>query len=131
MNKSKMADFFTRDLANEGIRIPLFDPYGEKTEHWLQVRGIDSDEFRRADIAARRQAIKLAMIEDEAERAEEMAKQQRALIASLVADWSFKDEKPCTVENVAEFFLQAPQIMDAVDQLAAKRANFFAKRSSS
>lgn len=124
-----MEAFFTRERANEGIEIPLYLPDGTKTEHWLRIRGVDSDHFRLAEAESKRDAMRVAMIEDPLERAKAIADAKLNLIAALVISWSF--EKECTLENVKEFFRQAPQIADAVDQVASKRALFFAKRSSS
>lgn len=124
-----MEAFYTRERANEGIEIPLYLPDGTKTEHWLRIRGIDSDHFRLAEAESKRDAMRVAMIEDPLERAKAIADAKLSLIAELVISWSF--EKECTHENVKEFFRQAPQIADAVDQVASKRALFFAKRSSS
>lgn len=124
-----MEAFFTRERANEGIEIPLYLPDGTRTEHWLRIRGVDSDHFRLAEAESKRDAMRVAMIEDPLERAKAIADAKLNLIAALVISWSF--EKECTLENVKEFFRQAPQIADAVDQVASKRALFFAKRSSS
>lgn len=124
-----MEAFFTRERANEGIEIPLYLPDGTKTEHWLRIRGVDSDHFRLAEAESKRDAMRVAMIEDPLERAKAIADAKLNLIATLVISWSF--EKECTLENVKEFFRQAPQIADAVDQVASKRALFFAKGSSS
>lgn len=124
-----MEAFFTRERANEGIEVPLYLPDGTKTEHWLRIRGVDSDHFRLAEAESKRDAMRVAMIEDPLERAKAIADAKLNLIAALVISWSF--EKECTLENIKEFFRQAPQIADAVDQVASKRALFFAKRSSS
>lgn len=124
-----MEAFFTRERANDGIEVPLYLPDGTKTEHWLRIRGVDSDHFRLAEAESKRDAMRVAMIEDPLERAKAIADAKLNLIAALVISWSF--EKECTLENIKEFFRQAPQIADAVDQVASKRALFFAKRSSS
>jgi hypothetical protein len=44
-----MDAFYTRQKANEGIQLPLFLPDGTKTDHWIRIRGIDSDAFRIAN----------------------------------------------------------------------------------
>lgn len=126
---SAMNAFFTRGVANEGVQLPLYTPNGEKSEHWVRVLGVDSDSFRMAEADSKRDAFRIAGIESREERAAEITKSKRRLIASLVAAWSF--EQPCTVSNVEAFFLEAPQIMDAIDIAASKRALFFAGRSSS
>jgi hypothetical protein len=124
-----MDAFFTRDRANEGLQLPLYLPNGEKSGHWVRVLGIDSDVFRLADTETRRDAFRIAQIEDKRERSLEIAASKRRLIATLVVAWSFP--QPCTQRNVEEFFGKAPQIMDAIDQAASRRALFFAARSSS
>ena len=123
-----MEAFYTRERANEGIEIPLYLPDGTKTEHWLRIRGVDSDHFRLAEAESKRDAMRVASIEDPVERAKAIQDAKLNLIAALVISWSFEEE--CTPENIKEFFRQAPQIADAVDQVASKRALFFAKRSS-
>lgn len=124
-----MNAFFTRGVANEGVQLPLYLPTGEKSEHWVRVLGVDSDAFRAAEAESKRDAFRIAGIESREERALEIAKSKRRLIASLVTSWSFPQE--CTVENVEAFFMEAPQIMDAIDLAASKRALFFVGRSNS
>lgn len=123
-----MEAFFTRERANEGIEVPLYTPDGAKTEHWLRIRGVDSDIFREAEANSKRSAFHVASIEDEAERTKAIQEAKLDLIAALVISWSFDEE--CTTDNVKTFFRQAPQIADAVDQVASKRSLFFGKGSS-
>lgn len=127
--KPAMEAFFTRSIANEGIQLPLYTPTGEKTEHWLRIRGIDSDEFREAEADAKRDAFRIASMENPVERAKEIKESKLRLISSLVLGWSF--EKEFSREAVMDFFREAPQIADAVDNAASRRALFFAGRSSS
>lgn len=121
--------FFTRGQANEGIQLPLYTPDGRKSEHWVRIIGVDSDRFREAETESRREAFQVAQIEDVSARAQAVADSKRRLIAVLVVAWSF--ETPCTVDTVADFFKEAPQIMDAIDVAASKRALFFGSRSNS
>lgn len=123
-----MEAFFTREKASQGVKLPLYAPTVEKTEHCLRIRGIDSDEFRAAEADARRDAMRVAAIEDLEERRLAIQDAQRALIATLVIDWSFDQE--CTHDNVMKFFREAPQIQDAVDKAASRRALFFVNESS-
>jgi hypothetical protein len=126
-----MNAFLTRGPANDGIELPLYTPDGNKSEHWVRILGVDSDKFRTADAASKREMIKAV--------GENMGKDfdlnqavndiKRRLIATLVIAWSFPQE--CTPENVEAFFKEAPQIMDSIDQAAGKRALFFQARSSS
>lgn len=121
-----MQEFFTRQIANEGIRLPLVLPDGSPSEHWLQVRGMDSDEFHTAEMIAKREAAMIADIPSDEERAVAVNDAQNTLIAALIADWSFPTD--CTKENVKNFLREAPQIADEVNRLAAKRSLFFKKK---
>ncbi|UXX42070.1 hypothetical protein [Pseudomonas phage phiH2] len=124
-----MDAFFTRSRANEGLELPLYLPNGQKSEHWVRILGVDSDSFRNAEAESRRDAFRIAQIEDLADRAKAIADSKRRLVASLVVAWSF--DRPCNVDEVEAFFREAPQIMDAIDLAASKRALFFGAGSSS
>jgi len=128
MLKSSMKDFHTRAAASVGVEVPLALPDGTPTEHWLRVRGVDSDEYRKADLLAKREAITIAGMEGDA-REEAIELQKHKIIASLIAGWSFPEE--CTEENVIEFLREAPQVADMVDRLARNRAVIHAKKQSS
>jgi predicted restriction endonuclease len=123
-----MESFYTREKANSGVEVPLYRPDGSKSEHHFLVRGVDSDVFRTAEAEARRKTMEIAMISDSLEKAKAIQTAKLTLIAHLVISWSFDQE--CTIENIVNFFREAPQIADAVDQVASKRALFFAQRSS-
>jgi hypothetical protein len=124
-----MEEFYTRNKANEGVILPLTFPNGEASDHWLRVRGVDSDQFRQAESDSNRKAVELALIEDKEERDKEVRTVELFCIASLVADWSF--DKECIDENVVDFLREAPQISDAVNRFAARRSEFFRKKSNS
>lgn len=128
--------FLTRQKANAGIKLPLYDPQtGEKTEHWLMVIGRDSDAARQADLESRREMRKrLADVNPKDKRAVEAVQSEieqeapaRVLeqIAALVIDWSWSDEEPCTRENVIAFLKDAPQVADAIDSITSDRVSFF------
>lgn len=124
-----MKEFYTRKTANEGVQLPLYYPDGTMSDHWIQVRGVDSDHFRRAEAKAKRKAVELAQIEDEQKRAEAVRETELEGIAALVAGWSFEQE--ATPENVVNFLREAPQIADMVNRYAARRTEFFRKKSDS
>ncbi|QQM14078.1 putative tail assembly chaperone [Vibrio phage pVco-14] len=119
-----MQEFFTRQKANEGNKVPLYLPNGEPSEHWIQVRGVDSDQFKTAENAAKRKAVEIAQIEEVQERAKVVRETELECVAALVADWSFDEE--CTPENVVNFLREAPQIADMINRYAANRKSFFA-----
>lgn len=124
-----MKEFYTRQTANEGVNLPLYHPDGTLSEHYFVVRGIDSDHFRQAEAAAKRKAVEIAQIENEQERAEAVRETELKCIAALIASWSFPE--PCTIANVVNFLREAPQIADMVNRFAARRAEFFSKKSTS
>ncbi len=124
-----MDKFFTRQTANDGVKVPLFYPDGTRSDEWLMVRGVDSDAFRVASVDSQREVASIAAIADKQERDEAVAASQRKVMSSLVIGWSFEAE--CTPEAVQAFFREAPQIMGAVDKIVSDRAFFFALASSS
>ena len=127
--KAGMDSFFTSESASEGVRMPLNDPLGRRTEHWLHIIGADSDEFRLADSAAKRRAVELGSITDETARDTAVMELTRKLTATLVKDWSF--DQPCTQANIIEFFKKAPQIERAVNIAAVNRSLFYKVESKS
>lgn len=126
---SGMEDFYTRDKANEGIKVPLYLPDGKESEHSIKIRGVDSDIFRAADTEARRAALQIARsgLSDE-EKNLAYKKVENKLIASLVISWTF--DKECTLDNVVEFLENAPQIKDGIDLKAGNRKAFLEAWSS-
>jgi hypothetical protein len=123
----EFAQFRTREVSNEGILLPLNSASGEPTEHWLRVRGVDSDAFRLADVKSRRRAMEIAQEGDETKRDEMVQEVRLDVLVALIASWSFKRE--LTPENVKAFLRDAPQIAEGVDKAAYRRALFFAKSS--
>lgn len=123
-----MGLFHTRAKSGEGASVPLMLPDGSPTEHWVKVRGVDSDEYRRADSRARRRALDIAQEKDDAKREDMIEDTKLDVLSVLVADWSF--DRPCTPADVKEFLREAPQVADLVDKTAYKRALFFGKSST-
>jgi hypothetical protein len=121
--KNPMEAFHTRAKANDGIRVPLYLPTGEKSEHWIEIYGVDSDAFRLADAASRREGFKIAQLESQEARDKATAALTCRLRSKLVKNWSFDME--CTEENVYQFLEEAPQIGDAIDRTASSRSVFF------
>lgn len=108
----------------------MVTPDGEETEHYLIVRGIDSDEFQRADAKARS-----AMLEQMRRNKEKgiattdgnLEDHKLTIVSSLIAEWSFNE--PCTEPNIRKFLTEAPQIREEVDRFAVDRRRFFKKPS--
>ena len=133
---ASMADFNIATQSTEGVKVPLHKPDGTKTAEWIQVRGMDCLEFRKAQARIPRQRLqylqkakKGGKDPDPADLREQELKWDRELVASLVADWSFSED--CTPDNVVGFFEQAPQIKEQVESFAGERLNFFGAPSTS
>lgn len=122
---SSMEDFFTSDRAEEGIKVPLTSPDGKDTDHWLQLRGIDSNVFRTAEAQSRRTVLKLAVDKelDESDKQDRVKDEERKVLSSLIKAWSFDME--CTPENIITLLTKAPQIEDMVNKITAQRTLFF------
>jgi len=118
-----MESFFTRERSNEGTEIPLYLPSGEKSDHWIRIRGVDSDIFREVEAEVKREAVRVAVLEDEDEKKKKIAEAKVKLIACLIMSWSFEEE--CNQENILRLLKEAPQIMDMIDKVATKRSLFF------
>ncbi len=126
----ELESFYTQDKSEAGVKLPLVRPDGSETEHWLHVRGTDSDVFRLAERAGQRKGRDLGLSTMDKDKLEQGFYQiETEVIASLVKSWSF--DKPCTQANVVELFTKAPQIRDMVNRLGAKRALFFSNGSNS
>ena len=126
--QTPQSSFFTRPRANEGIEVPLSLPDGTPTEHKLRILGVDSDVFRTEEAASRQRMLEAASSKEGIAKFDHQAERVR-LVSYLVGSWSF--EQPCTPENVQAFLRDAPQIMEAIDKVAANRRAFFKVSSSS
>ena len=122
-----MESFFTRENANEGIELPLLLPDGTKTEHWLRIRGVDADGFRKAEARSKRKMLEIAAEKDLDKRDAEVEDTRLAMLAALVIGWSF--DNPCTEAEIKRLFREAPQIAEQVDRTAYDRARFFGNSS--
>lgn len=141
-----MRIFHTRPAANQGIKVPLSTPDGKPTEYFLTVLGVDSDTFRVRKAEANRNGLLQEALAAGADAVGSSADairqvteafhrdQKLGLLACLIVGWNFMEDdgttpKPCTEEKVKSFLIDAPQIADMVDRLAANRALFLAESS--
>ncbi|UZT28687.1 hypothetical protein pD_gene0080 [Vibrio phage 033B] len=129
-----MDQFFTRQNAEKGIKLPLLLPDGTPTAEYVVIRGVDSDIFRTKETQTMRSTAEaLATLEAEAkEKKKEVDADTRSkvldeieleLIAVLVKDWSFDVE--CTIDNVMDFLREAPQVRSSINAKAGARKDFF------
>lgn len=128
-----LADFHTKKIANQGVRMYLLTPTGEETAEWLLVLGVDSDAGKKAELAMKRKGMEVAKIEDEEERrtaiVEGKERERVAMVLALVDGWSF--DEPFSKAAAAELLDQAPQLVDAVEEFAGNRVVFFTAASAS
>ncbi len=122
--------FHTRAKANEGIELKLSLPDGTPTEHWIRVRGIDSDGFKAAETESRRNLLNIATEKNilKLDTTALAHEEELRISVSLVISWSFPME--CTPDNVRNFLKEAPQIAEQINRIAARRAAFFVKPSA-
>ena len=136
MSKLGIEAFATRDRANQGVKLPLCTPEGDDTEHWLMIKGIDSDDFQKAIVTRSDNAMKLQDIDDAVEKATAIEKESCSILATIVMNWSFADKKlmpegktqKCTLENVTAFLESAPQIRQQIDKLISDRERYFTEQ---
>lgn len=116
----------TRAACNAGATLQVLGPDGKETGETMQVLGVDSDAFRRANRKASRDLLQWL---DEHEGRDkhpdyvEFTDRQKAeLQATLITGWSYEDE--CNDASKVELLLEAPYVAAQVDAFAGKRANF-------
>lgn len=132
--KLSKSDFFTKEKAEKGVKIPLSLPTGEETEHWIKIISADSEAYKNVERDASRRLVKEfsgAKIDSKNEsifddKANEL---QLEITASLVVDWSFEDEK-CTKANVIDMLKNAPHIRTQIENIAINRKEVFYKLSA-
>ena len=125
-------DFFTKDAANAGVKVPLYWPDGRKSDYWLLVAGCDSDVYIQGKLKVDRLGMTRykSMTDEEAQElhSEEILK----LKASCVIDWNMEDndgqKKAHTFENVVTLLRNAPQLVSEIDDVIYSRAKYVKKK---
>jgi len=122
---------FTRDLANDGVKVELSLPSGEDSGFWLLVAGIDSDVYRKGKTKLMRFAMSLVGKDDE--ESEDLY--QLEIIkrtAACIIDWNLIDDDgtpwPITDANRFQLLHQAPQIADKIDDVITSRSLYVKKK---
>jgi len=121
-----MEAFFTRERANEGIEFPLDYPDGRPSPFRLKIRGVDSDAFKAAKADSRRRLLEIAQRNNKVEiDAIDADAEHVRLISTLVVGWTFP--QPFTPDAVFKFLKEAPQIVEQIDRISARRGLFMPK----
>ena len=116
------------DIANQGIKVPLYDPLGEDSGQWIQVVGKDSDIYR----SGRTELSRLAFDNSELEKEEAEAIFDETVIkvlAECIIDWSFDEE--ATLDERASLLRDAPNIRDKIEDVINSRQMFAKKKLKS
>ncbi len=122
---SSFKDHFTRDKANEGVRVPLL--LGLKdTGDWIHVVGTESDRYRTARDKYFRGLRDVSRLPDGPGKEDSKSALSLALDAVYITDWSFDEE--CTEDNIIEALTGAPQIRDALNIMAITRGDWYAEK---
>ena len=121
--------FFTRDISNKGIELPLPLPNGMPSGDHLVIVGKWSDTFRTEEAEMKREAVQAASKyqDDKVKRAKVMREIEIKFVSSLVTGWSFDVE--FNQKNVQKLLFNAPQIMELVDRAVVNDSLFFGKPS--
>jgi len=128
-----LEDFYTKDAANEGVKVPLYWPDGKKSDFWLLVAGVDSDVYTQAKTKLDRYAMTAYKgLEDDEAQSIHLGKVTE-LKASCVLDWNMRDndgnDVAFTFENVVKLLDKAPQLMKEIDDVIYDRTQFIKKKS--
>ena len=87
----KASDFYTRDLANKPVRIPLLDHRGKPTAEWLEVVGSDSDALHEWNLAFRERSAAIEACATEREKEKLRRRYVLEEVAACAAGWSLED----------------------------------------
>lgn len=126
-------DFFTKDAANEGVKVPLYWPDGKKSDFWLLVAGVDSDVYIKAKTKLDRFAMTAYKGLNDDEAQDIHLGKVNELKAACVIDWKMQDndgnDVACTFENVVNLLDKAPQLVKQIDDIIYDRSQFIKKKS--
>lgn len=120
-----MAEWKSRQKANEGARMEVAAPDGKHHGDWMQVLHVWSDAFKQAEERAAREIAEATMGEapDKAKAIAMQAKCRLDILAAVVTAWSESAE--CTYDNVRALLEDEPGVADQLDKFAADRQRFF------
>ena len=126
----KTTDLFIKEASDTGKPMDIRLPNGKIIESALTVLGADSNAFADEMATARRKEIEL-LEQKEKLSPIEYAKKQKAIredmLSVLVTGWTF--DEPFNRDAVNVLFINAPYVLEQVDNFASIRENFFAKPS--
>ena len=125
--------FFTKDAANDGVKVPLRYPDGSKSPYWLIVAGEYSDIYIKGITSLQRRNLKRRAdfsTDDEAQDwyAEEFLK----IKASCILEWNFNEDEAdpweLTPANALKLLHEGPQVAATIESVIYNRSNFIKKK---
>jgi len=124
---TSMRQLFIKDKAREGVKLPVVID-GVDGDHYVIVRGKDSDEYRQATAESVIRSRDIMLSESSiSERAESLIDERYKVLSSLVAGWSFDEN--VTHESAYEFATSISEpVAQAIDKLAENRAKYLKKQ---
>lgn len=124
-NITSIADFFTADLADKGIKVDLLTPDKQPSGAWIRVKGMDSDAFRVASVERTRKGQKIIKLEG-VDRLDAQRQADAELIAAVTIEWSFSE--PLNRDTAAELYVKAPDVFEQLNTAIADRGLLFKMR---
>lgn len=108
---------YTLDAHNTGAEIRVKDQFGNDTDFYITVLGVDSSTWRNTLVQAQRGAVETGEMMEPNE-----------VLARCTVGWRGLTLKgkpvPFTKEAAKALYINAPYIADQVDQFMGKRKNF-------
>lgn len=126
-------DLYTSDLHEDGAEMRVKNQYGDDTDMYISLAGVDSKLWRHEKIRGEREALnrykKLESGSIDLEKSvDEAAKLTAELLANITLGWrgftSEGQELEFSREKAAELYLCAPYIREQVDNFFSNRVNF-------
>ena len=126
MSEKSYSEFVTRPLANEGVKVSLLLPDGSKSDHWLKIRGADSDAYRHGQAELFRLNMQKIQTDGKIEESVKAFEEKHTeILASCIAGWSFDEELTC--EEAIQFLKDAPKVRDTIEE-TIRDQNLFLKK---
>lgn len=127
--------FDLTEKANEGAEIELYDKTtGENLGVFITVAGLDSDVYRKAQMAQQNKRLKLMQNRRNKTdvTAEDLEREALELLAACTLSWRNMgkggEELPCTKENVLSVYKRYRWIREQVDAAIADDSLFFGQK---
>ena len=115
----KVSELYTTDLHEAGSEVEILDDQGNKTGLFINIRGMDSKEFR--SHTKRHQKAYIEALREKKDFDEEAMMIQGLLDCTI--GWRGTDEK-FTKKLCKELYTKAPYIRDQIDTFMGERENF-------